>query len=665
MSYSVLLRKCRTAARVLRTSGARAALHLALMEAANRVAPRLGHSPAIPLTVEAIEHHNRTTLTQLRATLGPIRRSPTLSIVVPIYKTKFEWAATLIDSLNGQTDQNFEVLLVYDGPQENLQRFIDAQVAGNYQCRSVALPANIGVAAATNAGILAATGDFIVVVDHDDALSPLFVAAFRFSATATESDIFYSDEALMDADGAIFSLSTRGVFDLRYYLSHPYVVHPIFINREVALSAGLLREDMSVSHDVDFFLRCLSRSKSVTSIPLVTYYWRINVGSLGHTKQCEVMAATKGAITRFIQANYNWKEFSVDDGPHFNTFAVRPPVAKDAKAAVIIPTKNKTDLVRACLDSLLARTEHNDVPADIFVVDHASTEAELAHLLQKLESARKIRVIRYAGPWNFSAINNFACDQIAQRGNYTHFVFANNDIEMVTDDWLDAMISKFSYGDVGTVGCCLIYSNGTVQHGGVVVGLCGLAEHSHKFFPFYRNKQKERHIGYLGSLTATRDYAAVTAALMVVPADLFFEVGGFDEALAVGYGDTDLCLRIGELGLKSCYSGDVVAVHHESLSRGKGGHGDPHPWDSQLFCARHQHLIAAGDPHYGAFMRWDTPSIGFGSPMQKRVMLRVASVPRLRALGGGFAAAKLQAPAPSVQGSRLRQTSLDVSTAQT
>lgn len=625
---NVVARKLLTARRVFVAGGPAAILQVVTDKVRGPLGTtNVGNSPTIQVgsetAISKIEDANQMVLDLLRRD-APVSPGKTLSLVVPVYKTQRAWATALIESINSQTDQRFELILVFDGPQDELRSLMEEKMNGAFDRKFVTLPVNVGVSSATNAGLQAASGEFVVVIDHDDFLSPLFVSAFNVaSRMAPGTDIFFADEAQTTEDGIVVSIASRGKFDLRHYMSHPYIVHPIFIRRSLIQEVGGLNPDMQVSHDVDYMLRCLRSAETVTSIPMLLYYWRTHSGSLGHDRSHEVMSATRTSLTEFIKSSYpSWSAFEVSDGSHFNTFTIKPPL-QDARVAVVIPTKNHGDILKQCLESIREREAHNRTKMDIYIVDHSSTETETLQQLDEWEKDGVAAVLRYSGPWNFSAINNYACRMIAKTGRpYTHFAFMNNDIQLVTNTWLDDIMTKFGFPDVGLVGPCLIYPNNIVQHAGVVIGLTGTAEHSHKFLPFFRDANGDRHIGYLGSLTATRDYQAITAALMVVQADLFHSVGGFDEDLAVGFGDTDLCLRIAETtGHRSCYAGDVVAIHHESISRGVANY-DPHPRDSVLFNHRHRVTVEGGDDYYGAFMDWRHPGIGFAVPLHSRARIK-------------------------------------------
>lgn len=572
-----------------------------------------GLSPSIWSEKRRLDHRLSRTLRQISMSnrellaawmLKRTRPSASLSLVVPVFRTPLPWLEQLANSLRHQTDTNFEAVFVLDGPQPDLERELAQRLDDTFSHRIVVLPENRGVSAATNAGMLAASGDYVLVVDHDDILERHLVEAFHCVSAMGEADLYVADEVIADhAMETVSLIASRGRFDIRYYLSHPYVVHPIFVRRSLAETVGFLDETLRISHDVDFMLRCLARARNVTQIPMPLYVWRTHAGSLGHAAADGVFTNTSAAVRTYLSTRTDWPDFEVREGINFNELDIRPPTPEGTRVAIIIPTKNGLSVLRQCLTSVYERTTANRTPADIIVVDHQSDDpATLRYLLEESE-AERIRVVPYVGPWNYAAINNSAIRQHVLGKGYSHIVLMNNDIELMTQDWLDRMIAQFSWGDIGVVGCCLLYPDRRIQHAGVVVGLVGAADHSHRFEDFLQVDDGPRSPGYLSSLVATRDYSAVTAALMMVSLPLFETVGGLDESLAIGFNDTDLCLRIGSLGYHSTYVGGVVAIHHESVTR-KSHDGVDHPDDTALFESRYADMIRTGDPYYGASLDW-------------------------------------------------------------
>lgn len=234
------------------------------------------------------------------------------------------------------------------------------------------------------------------------------------------------------------------------------------------------------------------------------------------------------------------------------------PVESEPLVSLIIPTKNGKALVKACIESILEKTVYQNY--EILLIDNGSDEKESLDYFSELDKHSKIRVLRYPGEFNYSAINNFGAQHACNDSTVIGLI--NNDIEVINPHWLTSMVGHAMRSDVGCVGAKLLYSDGRIQHAGVVLGYGGGAGHAHKYFPRY-------HPGYMKRLIATQNYSAVTAACLLVRKSLFVEVGGLNEKdLTVAFNDVDFCLRVKELGVRNIYCAEAELYHHESVSRG-------------------------------------------------------------------------------------------------
>ena len=239
-----------------------------------------------------------------------------------------------------------------------------------------------------------------------------------------------------------------------------------------------------------------------------------------------------------------------------NTVQALWPLVDSPKVSLIIPTYNGQDLVRACVTSILEKTTYHNY--EILLVDNNSNDPECLAYFDELDKHPKVRLLKYPHPFNYSAINNFAVKHA--KGEVVGLV--NNDIEVITPEWLEYMAGHAMREDIGCVGAKLLYSDGRIQHAGVVLGYGGGAGHAHKYFPRY-------HPGYMKRLIATQNYSAVTAACLLVRKSKFEEVGGLNEDdLQVAFNDVDFCLRVLETGVRNLYCAEAELYHHESVSRG-------------------------------------------------------------------------------------------------
>lgn len=222
---------------------------------------------------------------------------------------------------------------------------------------------------------------------------------------------------------------------------------------------------------------------------------------------------------------------------------------------LIIPTKNARNLVENCLNSILVNTTYENY--EILLIDNNSDDLASIEYFQQVNTLPKVRVLKYPYSFNYSAINNFAVKHA--RGEVIGLI--NNDVEVITSNWLALMVGHVLRQDIGCVGAKLLYPDGRIQHAGVVMGYGGGAGHAHKYFPRY-------HPGYMNRLAATNNYCAVTAACLLVKRGDYEAVGGLNENLAVAFNDVDFCLKVRELGRRNLYCAEAELFHHESVSRG-------------------------------------------------------------------------------------------------
>ena len=523
---------------------------------------------------------------RFRRRSGAAFAGQTLSIVMPVYNTRDDWLRAALQSVVDQWCPAWRLLCIDDGSTLGSVRETLAHYARlDSRIQVIHLDGNVGIAGAVNRGIAEADGEFVAFLDHDDHLEPDAVHRVLKAAKAG-ADLIYSDEIVVGDDLDTFlAIVLRSAFSYDYYISHPYFVHFVAVRRTLAREVGGWDVGMSISADVDFILRCIERARAVTHIPVPLYRWRTHSGSAGHVTKSKVTEATVGALSRHLERLA--LPARVTPGPDFNFY--RTDFGEGSgRVGIIVPTKDRVDLLRACIDSL-ERFGAKD--QTIIVIDNQSSDPDTLRYLEEI-GTRHI-VVPYDRPFNFAAMNNHAVRVAA--GDCEHLVFMNNDVEAIEAGWIDRMRSLAARPDVGAVGATLIYPDEFVQHAGVIVGFQGSANHSHQHRPL--RIRGVRDGGYNGSLLAVRDYSAVTAACMMTRRAVFEAVGGFDEDLVVGFNDTDLCLRIGAAGFKILNDGSTILVHKESATRSESGQVH-HPDDTRRFQRKWAEFMEVGDPFY-------------------------------------------------------------------
>ncbi|MBB2161281.1 glycosyltransferase family 2 protein [Gluconacetobacter sacchari] len=528
-------------------------------------------------------------LPRLRRALDRRVGALVLSIIMPVHDTPQEWLVRAVESVLAQWCGHWELICVDDrSTAPHVAAVLGAFARRDRRIRVLASQANGGIARATNLGLRAACGDYVTFLDHDDCLEPDAVYHLLKAARDSDADFIYSDEATTDENiDSIAEIKARPAFSYDYYLSHPYFVHMLCIRRRIAYEIGGWDEGMAISADVDFVLRALGRVETIAHVPRVLYRWRTHGGSAGHSRQDAVMQATRGAIQRHLDRHHPGA--TVSDGAGFNQFRVDWPAAR-GRILIVIPTKNKADLVRAAIESIERTARGEDYR--IVVVDHESTDPEAIGYFASL-GGRHV-VMPYRGDFNYSRINNQA---VRKYGGDAEFVlFLNNDVEATSAGWLDRMRRLANRPEVGVVGALLLYPDRRVQHAGVILGFNGSADHAFKFGDVY-GPGDARVLGYNCSLTSVRDFSAVTAACMMMRRAVFEQVGGFDESFKIGFNDTDLCLRVREAGFKVLYDGHTVLYHYESATRSVTKQV-MHPEDTRRMLERHAGILRDGDPFY-------------------------------------------------------------------
>lgn len=533
-------------------------------------------------------------MAELRALFDKETDGLLLSIIMPVYDPPVEWLREAIDSVLAQVCTRWELICVDDAsPNPEVVRLLAAYAEKDKRVRIVTMPRNGGISRSTNAGLEHASGEFVAFMDHDDAIEP--EAVYRLlEATRHGSDLVYSDEIITGQTlDEILEVAARPAFSYDYYISHPYFVHLIAVRRSLAQSLGGFDPEMTISMDVDFVLRAIEHARVIAHVPVPLYRWRTHPGSAGHAKVEAVMAATRAALERHHKRM--GRQVNVSKGPVFNTFR-HDLVQPGLRTLIIVPTRDRLDLVKPCVESLLSTTN-----ADIVIIDHESTDTETLAYFAGLPT--RVRIQSFVGPFNFSKMNNQAVEAFGD--GYDLFLFANNDLEAIEPGWLEHMSSLCLREDVGAVGALLLYGDGSIQHGGVVLGVGGPAEHVYKNTAYMFGGA--RNPGYLSGLVAVRDYMAVTGACLLTRADVFRRVGGFDELLVVGYNDVDLCLRIRESGFKVLFDGHAVLYHHESATRIKSKQLR-HPEDTQLMSSRWTDILNQPDPYFSPLFGDNAPA---------------------------------------------------------
>ncbi len=518
---------------------------------------------------------------------------PVFSIVMPLYKTPERYLREMLDSIAAQTYPNWELCLADGSPQgTDIYKTVKKYMDKDSRIRYKKLGRNQGISENTNAAIAMASGDYIVLADHDDAMTEnaLYECA-RAVREHPDCQVIYSDEDKMDMDGgALFDPHFKPDFNPDLLTSVNYICHQFVVKKDLVDKVGGLRKEFDGAQDYDFIFRCTEAAKGVWHIPKVLYHWRCHQDSTASNPQSKLYAFEAGS--KAIMEHYRRMgieaekvEKGVDYGIYHTIFKIKG----NPKVSIIIPNKDHCQDLDLCMRAILTRATYKNV--EFVVVENNSTKKETFEYYDAVQKEfPQVRVIVWDREFNYSAINNFGVKHAS--GEY--LLFLNNDTELIAENFIEEMLGFCQRDDVGAVGARLLYQDDTIQHAGVVVGFGGIAGHT--FIGLHKAENS-----YFHRAMCAQDYSAVTAACMMSKRTIFEKTGGFSEELAVAFNDIDYCMKVRSLGKMVVYAPYAVLYHYESKSRGLEDTPEKvarFNREVAKFAKKWPDILKEGDPYY-------------------------------------------------------------------
>ncbi|HEM7877821.1 TPA: glycosyltransferase family 2 protein [Burkholderia contaminans] len=491
--------------------------------------------------------------------IGTFAKAPLISVVMPVYNPRPEWLAEAIESVQRQLYPHWELCIADDrSPDPAIRPLLERYAAQDSRIKVVFRETNGHISAASNSALGLVTGEWVALLDHDDLLPEhaLYCVADTIERNPS-TRLIYSDEDKIDERGRRRDPYFKCAWNPDLFHSHNMFSHLGVYQKALLDEVDGFRIGYEGSQDYDLALRCVERvdAAAIRHIPRVLYHWRIHSTSTSSGVEAKPYAAVVGEKS----ISEHFRRLHVAARAEYIGYGYRVRYALPAQPpliTLIIPTRNAVQLMRQCIGSILERTAYENY--EILIVDNGSDDAEALLYFESLVEDPRIRVLRDARPFNYSALNNAA---IAS-ANGEFVCLLNNDIEVISPDWLFEMVGLALQPGVGAVGAKLLYPNDTVQHAGLVLGIQGVAGNAHKHVP--RTTR-----GYFGRAGLVSGFSAVTAACLLVRKSVYLEVGGLDEAnLAVAYNDVDFCLRIRQAGYRNVWTPFAELYHHESATRG-------------------------------------------------------------------------------------------------
>lgn len=476
---------------------------------------------------------------------------PSLSLILTLDNTPEALVQTTIQSVLDQIYPYWELCIAGDaGSEPYLKSLLQNYTAKDNRIKVVFREQNAYINAAINSALEIATGEFVALIDGQDLLThdALYEVALLLNKHP-EADLIYSDEDRIDDRGYLLDPFFKPDWCPDSLLSRNYIGHLAVYRRNSINRIGGLRFGYAGNTYYDLVLRFTERTNNIFHIPKVLYHRRNDRSDVKHeegAKALEEALHRRGVKARTL--------------PHAKVpgvYTVRYEISDYKLVSIIIPTRNLGDILDRCLQSIFSKTTYPNY--EVILIDNGSDEIDTLAIFETWEQREpnRFKCYRFDMPFNYSQLTNYG----VSKANGDYILLLNNDTEIITSDWIEAMVEQAQRPTIGVVGTTLLYPDDTIQHAGVVVGLGGAAGHSHKFYPL-------DHLGYANQLVCVNNYSAVTAACLMCRREVFDRVNGFDETLKVAFNDVDFCLKVKREGYHNICLPHVLLYHHESKSRG-------------------------------------------------------------------------------------------------
>lgn len=471
---------------------------------------------------------------------------PTIGLLIFIDDSATDALERTLASLEGQCYPFWQLAVALEGElAEDIRAAIECLASRDRRVNVIAVAPGAGPVRGLNRLLDGTAGEFVGRLEAGDELAP--DALFRMVEALQDApeDVVYSDEDLVDSIGGHHKPFLKPDWNQELLYARPYICRFALYQTRLVREVGGFTEGLEGAHDWDLALKVTERARGVRHVPRVLYHARKPLDLAPN------LSVAERAIRTALQRR-GLEATSVLPVEGAEALQIRRRLNASPLVSIIVPTRDHEGLLRRCLASIEIRTRYPHY--EIIIADNDSSEASTRAFLADTPHT----VVRCSGAFNYSRINNTA----AARARGDVLVFLNSDTEILSPDWLEAMLELQQDETVGAVGAKLLYPDGRVQHSGVLLHPRWIGWHAHGRMPGDAP-------GYFCSLQVAREYSAVTAACLMVGRSNFHAVGGFDEErLPVTYNDVDLCLKLQCAGLRNVYTPFAELLHHESASRG-------------------------------------------------------------------------------------------------
>jgi glycosyltransferase involved in cell wall biosynthesis/putative flippase GtrA len=486
---------------------------------------------------------------------------PLISIIIPCYNPELERLKSAVESVQHQIYPYWE-LHIFDNASthSDIRPILEHYSRRDSRIKVIFHDLSLKNSACLNSALPVLEGDYVAFLNQEDMLADhaLFWVAEAINKH-TDIELIYSDEDKLDEYGKRVEPYFKCDWNYDLFLSQNMIGHLAVYKIGLLRMIGGFREDFEGFLDYDLTLRCIEKlnERQIIHVPRVLYHKRIQ--KTNTTRDLHSISEAYESMERALNEHFtrNGINARASSLPGNGFYRVHYDLSKTAPlVTLVIPTRNSLHLIRQCISSIRDKTDYPNY--EILIIDNGSDDLQTLAYFDSIRYNQHIRILRDDRPFNYSVLNNHAV-QVAQ-GELVGLI--NDDIEVINHEWLAEMVSIALQPGVGAVGARLWYPNNTLQHGGVILSLDGVANHSHKHLT-------KGNPGYFGRAILQQSFSAVTAACLVLRRSIFLEAGGFDEEnLKIAYNDIDFCLRLREMGYRNVWTPYAEAYHHESATRG-------------------------------------------------------------------------------------------------
>jgi glycosyltransferase involved in cell wall biosynthesis len=515
--------------------------------------------------------------------------TPLISVVVPVWKTPKKILEQTISSVIQQTYENWELCITDGDSDSETEQVLLDWARKDHRIRIKFLDENKGIATNSNEAIALAQGEFVGFLDHDDLLAPfaLFEIVSRLQLDKNV-DVIYSDEDKTDEEEQRFDSFFKPDFSPDYLRSVNYMPHFLVVRKSLGDQVAWFREGYDGAQDYDLILRLVEKARVIAHIPKVLYHWRVWTASTAGGVDAKPYANASGKKALQDHLERAGLSAQVKDGYSSTLYRVHYHSSSTPLISIIIPNHDHAMDLKRCIDSILQNTAYPNF--EIFLIENRSKEQETFKLYEQIKQDPRVHIIKWDWPFNYSRVNNWAATQASGEV----FLFLDNDIQVINKDWLEQMFQFAIRPDVGAVGAKLYYPDGTIEHGGIIIGLGGVAGYSHRHSP-------KDDPGYFYQLALPHNVSAVASTCLMLRKQVFQEVDGFDENYPLALGDIDLCLRILQKGYLNIWTPYAELYHYKSETcKSRYSIKDPEKLKKEIkfFKRIWAKFLQAGDPYY-------------------------------------------------------------------